>query len=221
MVRIFFAIVLCFICVPAAQAGWLEFFFPSLKDQGPDPAQTLVAPFAAQEQEGEAQEKLDHLPVNAVPLDKPHRLTHEVTDWVMQNTGFVLNFPSEDPNQDFAAIAPLFDDFGRGQFTAFLTDNNIMKVIQTRRYAVRSYVDDTPLLLNEGAVEGRYRWLYQVPVVISYMDRAIQSYRDGEAVNQKAMLQIQVGRSADAQNDDGLLFERWSGTIGELDRLPQ
>lgn len=198
-----------------AQAGIIEFLFPTLKKKEPNPGETLLAPFADAENNAEQSqsEKVASLPENAIPLDKPHRVTSDITKWVETATAEVMNFTSQNYQNDLSAAQKLFDNGGNSQYTTFLRDKNIMKVLESGRYKVNSHVEDTPLLLNEGVVQGRYRWLYQIPVMITYIDRNASGYEDAKPINQKAQITLQVGRSKDAENADALLIERWSGKV--------
>lgn len=205
----FFVVVFSLYALPV-QAGMLEFFFPSLKQDVPGPEDTLRAPFATAPAAEEGEEQL---PVNAIPLTKPHRVTAEITQWVMNAAAEVMNFDADDYRTGLKATEILFDAPGRGQYVRFLQDKNITKVLASKKFQVRSYVEDTPILLNEGSLNGRYRWLYQVPVVISYLDINVTGYEGTEPLNHRAMINVQVGRSVESRDPQGILIEQWSGKV--------
>ena len=95
-----------------------------------------------------------------------------------------------------------------------------MSVIQDGRFHVRSYVNQQPLLLNEGVVNDRYRWLFRVPVIISYMDKNMATYKGGDAeLTQKATLNIQIGRIKADDKPDGLQIEQWSGKVEPMEEI--
>lgn len=217
MVRVLLISLLLVGFVPlSAQAGLLDFFFPSLRSTDSDPTREGYAPFASVPENTQESGILAEIPEGEVPLDKPHRLTGEISSWVAGAVGESLNFESQVYTQDFAKTPHFFTAAGRGQYESFLKDKNIFKVLETEQYYVRSYVEDTPLLLNEGAVNEVYRWLYRVPVVITYMDRGMKTYKDAKVISQRAVLDIQVGRSASPQAKDGLIIELWSGRVEPL-----
>ena len=203
-----------------AQAGIFEFFFPMLKKQGEDPSQTLVAPFADQPQGPPAPQipgkpapakPAQPLPENAIALDKPNRSTQQVADWLAPIAAEAMTFINDDVAADLAKTEKYFDAGGRTQYTQFLETNNIKKVIDLKKYFVRSYVKESPLLLNEGPAEGRYHWLYEVPVMVSYLDRGVSDYKKATPINQTILLKLQIGRSNKAQDPSGLVIEHWSG----------
>lgn len=204
-----------------AQAGWVEFFFPSLRDTSNDPSETLVAPFAddadaaaraVRENGGKVQSANV---VNTVPLEQPHLKNEVIADWVMAAVSEALNFSGENYKADLDAVSAHFDPGGFSEFEAFLKANKMTDVLQSSQYKIHAYVREIPLLLNEGPVNKRYRWLYQVPVMVSYMKKDVVDYKGVEPVNQHFMLRVQVGRSQDIKNDLAVHIERWSGTAIE------
>jgi hypothetical protein len=217
--KILFAVVCLVFAAHAvpAQAGVLEFFFPMLKNTEPDPSRTLTAPFA--EPQAPGQEKVEKgLPENAVPLDYPHRPSAQIGEWVTSAVSEALTFEQDNYQETLTTISKHFDATGKQQYTQFLADNNIIKVLDSKRYYVRGFVREIPLLLNEGAVDNRYHWLYEVPVMVSYMDRNMNGYKNAEPVNQQISLTIQVGRvpGQQTQQDMDIVIERWSGKLQNI-----
>lgn len=203
-----------------AQAGVLELLFPSIKPKAPQPEETLQAPFSYEEDAAQAQ---GNALLNLKPksegidsLDKSHRVSDEIGQWLTDVISESLTFKGAAAQVDLDQTALHFDAFGRQQYTEFLQTNNIMKALESGRYRVSSYVDGVPLLLNQGAVDGRHRWLFRANAVISYLDRTAESYEGVEPINQRASLDIQIGRSSDAKGADGIWIERWSGKMSTV-----
>lgn len=221
MTRFFLCLCLVFyaLTLSPAQAGLIEFLFPSLKKQEEDPSQTLQAPFADKKaQSDHVPLKSGTLPENAIALDQPHRNTSQIMEWVINATAGALTF-NQTNTDELATKQASFATSGYTQYEQFLTTNNIKKVVESGQYTIRSYVNDSPLLLNEGAANGTYHWLYQVPVVISYMNRTNKDYKGGgTATNQKMMITVQVGRSATTEDKMGLVIETWAGKVEKIDK---
>lgn len=209
--NVILALFLTIISPFSAQAGIIEFLFPTLNPTEPDPSQTLVAPFALNENTEIGE--IAKLPVNSVPLDQPHRLSADMTNWIAITTVEALNFLSPDYKTDLTTNRKNFDNFGHQQYTTFLTQTRILETLQTGKYRVRSYNENTPLLLNEGVVDGRFRWLYRVPIMITYLDAGANSYENVKPINYRATIDIQIGRNENTQDSEGVLIERWSGKL--------
>lgn len=206
-----------------AHAGLLDFLFPSLRTDPHAPREDGLAPFAdpkptptgETQKSGKPEVDLNRMSISSTPLEKPHRLDAEITNWAEAVTAKALNFSSDDYNVDLQNSSLLFDASGRDQYTVFLREQNMLKVLQTGKYQIRSYVKDTPLLLNEGAVGGRYRWLYRVPVMVSYMPRGLRSYEDVKPINRDLQIDLQIGRKTLEEAEQGIQIERWSGQVIE------
>lgn len=203
--------------VASAHASWIEFFFPMLKEEDPyDPSKTLVAPFANDgdpagvETTGAGVQSPGN---QTVPLHLSHRSDSEISEWVTTAISEAMSYTSEDYSAEIEGHKKLFDPNGWKQFEAFLSETNMMKVIESDRYQLRSYVRGTPILLNEGAVSKRYRWLYEVTTNISYLERNVRDYKNVEPENRTVKARVQIGRSPSAENEIGLLVERWDGKI--------
>lgn len=200
---------------------WFPFLFPQ-QETGPRPEETLQAPFSTgapdvkQIPGGEAWQENSE---STLGLDVSHRATREISEWAVTAVSQALTFESDDYQVDLQKLKTLFDEPGYAQYTAFLQDNKIMNVLTSGKFYVRSFVQDSPLLLNEGAVDGRFRWLYEIPVMISYMDRDMTNYDKAEPVSQKLVLRVQLGRKAESpDNPHGLLIESWTGKLQKLDK---
>ncbi|MEM7651476.1 MAG: DotI/IcmL family type IV secretion protein [Pseudomonadota bacterium] len=191
----------------------MDFFFPSLADTEDNPAETLQAPFAHGTQEGEEAPEENK---SIVPLNLQHRTAKDIEEWTVTAVSDAMSFGTAGYEADFEEAKPDFDAGGWGQYQTFLEEKKIMRVLKSGQYDVRSYVKGTPILLNEGAVSGRYRWLYEVPIMVSYLKRGVTDYKNVEPVNQNMALRVQVGRVEDPQDDYGLSIERWSGTVKQV-----
>ena len=197
--------------MPSAQAGWVDFFFPSLRKEEYDPSETLQAPFADLEAQQEKNIEKGALPENTLPLDQPHRDYESLNDWVISAVSESLTLHASALQADLDHHRAHFSAVGWPEYGAFLKEHSILQTLQTGRYNLAGVLEAQPRLLNKGVVAGTYRWLYQVPVMLSYMEIAAKDYKDHEAVNKYVLVNIEVGRSNDAANNMGIRIERWSG----------
>lgn len=210
--RFVFVLMVLLVTAPMAQAAGLrDFFFPMLKEETPDPTKTLQAPFAQQpQQEAPAVAPAENsLPQNAVPLQLPHRSTEQIGQWTVMAVSEALTIDGPDMAAHVQKIKLHFEPSSLAMFQKFYGDSGIAGALADGRYQLRSFVQSAPLLLNEGAVEGRYRWLFEVPVMLSYLPRGAQEYQHAEPINRDLRLIVQIGRSAQASGVDGVWIEHW------------
>lgn len=213
--RIFALMVVCLALPSTAQAGsFLDTFLGRDKDIDLRPTYTLRAPFAepeVQSDEPVTLEDLMRLPENDIALEKPHRSDDHIARWVMQATSEALSFSQGRFKEELAAKNVIFSKDGQTDFLTFLNDEGFLTRVQSGQYDLSSYVEGKPSLLNEGAVGGFYKWLFEVPVFISIIPRNNFDYKTQSVPSVKVKLRIQIGRSLEAQNRDGVFMESWSG----------
>lgn len=193
-----------------AMFGWME----KKPDAGPDPAKTLQAPFAYDGAKADDEKKNSSI----VPLKHAHTNHAVVGKWLIEAVSEAMSYKVEDKVNIYEKNKMFFNENGLGQFRRFMLDNNIEKVVDSKRFNIRSFVKEDPLLLNSQSVDNRYRWLFEVPLMVSYMDSKDFDYKSDDPVNQHLVLTVQVGRSDDADNELGVLIETWAGKSQKIDK---
>lgn len=154
----------------------------------------------------------DTLPENrSVTLDEPHRTPRELSRWVSQNVSEVLTFNPAQFDAQLREDQQYFSDAGYGEFKTYIQQANLKTTLEQGDLKATVIVDQTPLLLNSGAVSGVFRWLYEVPVTISYTKRGITELTpdNSVAMSRKLTIRLQLGRDDSAQNADGVQIESW------------
>lgn len=222
-------VVSCFIAGMTAapqQAFAAKSFFEVISEwlnpppEGPDPTKTLQAPFAYDP--NKTIEQIDREP-STVPLRYANTTEAEIGKWLTTAVSDAMSFKTNSgQTNDLSEInARYFASSGKAQFRDFLVQNNIQKVVESGRYNISSFVSETPLLLNSGEANDRFRWLYEVPIMVSYMDSQKFNYKEDTPVNQHIVLTIQVGRFAkveDGDNNFAVLIETWAGKSQKIDK---
>lgn len=196
-----------------AKKPFLEGMLPFLYDRGHDElleGDAMVAPFA--HPDVAIDDDASGLPENAIALDQPHRSDGDITSWVITSVSRALTFQETDYQKEInQSVNLFFTSSAATQYKTFLQETKILEILAGKQYRVNSFTQGDPILVNEGALSGRYRWLYEVPIMVSYMDRYGFDYREKNAVNQNYMLQIQIGRSSDESVDgEGIKIESWT-----------
>lgn len=214
-------ITLTLLSLPApAQAGELfYFFFPMLKPPAHNSAQTLEAPFADHEKLKNI-DKSAGLPEDSIAQDLPHRTPAQIAQWLTTVTSEATTFTSPRYEDDLTKIRKYFTPEGWQQYNDFLIRTNMRSVLESRRYTVRSFVNSPPLNNNKAPLNGSFKWLNEVSLTVSYMPVTVKDYKSkpDDPVNQKIILNIQVGRTTDKNADNGILIEHWNGKVVETSK---
>ena len=225
-----FSFVICFavftICMAPqpAHANWWEFFFPSLKeDEGPDPSETLQAPFADPDAVVLAPAE-NGVIKKETPIHIRHRPSADIADWVQQIVPDLMSYSASDYKGQYAVKSQLLDETAQQEYVKFLKNKNYLKTLKTGKYDIRAFVAEIPLLMNEGAVEGRYRWLYKAKVMVTYIEAGLTDYPDeDDVITQTMYVTVQVGRieglegktneDGEVLNEHGVLIESFNAKV--------
>lgn len=201
-----------------AMFGWMS----EKPDEGPDPAETLIAPFAySGKDKAPLQAQTNEQKASPIPLRHAHTNEEEIGKWLITAVSDAMSYTVGEPTDVVEANSKYFARSGQERFRDFLVQNNIQKVIDSGRFNIRSFVREQPLLLNSGTANDRFRWLYEVPIMVSYMDAENFNYKEDEPVNQHIVLTLQVGRFAnvdDPENIFDVMIETWAGKTMKVDK---
>lgn len=148
----------------------------------------------------------------SITLDEPHRTPRELSLWVSERVSEALTFDAPNFDRQLQAASLYFSAAGFNEFKTYLEQSNLRATLSAGDQKANVIVEQPPLLLNSGAVEGVYRWLYEVPVTISYTPRQLRELRPDMAGTQsrKLTVRLQLGRLNDAAVGEGVRIESWA-----------
>lgn len=206
------AVVAGLLYVPSAEAGWFrDFLFPVSSNQ-PNPAETLKAPFANNDA---VIEELDTTgrAENRTPLHLRHRTNDIITRWVQHNIPNMLSYEAVRYNEQYNEKVKNFSKVGAEEYVKFLQSSNFLTTLKTGSYDIVGFIKDYPVILNERAIDNRYRWLYQLNVMVTYIASGVSNYsnvKDSEYISKEYVVNLQLGRDRNVDNEHGVLIETWS-----------
>lgn len=196
-----------FLIAPSpAQAGFWDFLFPGFKKPEYNPYETLTAPFANNQTLEQEREK-EHLD----DLSAPHRTAREISEWLGMYVSDLMTFKANGYQTQIRELEPSFSSDGLSAYMQFLRDESFLKVLENGQHDITTIKQGDPLLLNDGQIGGRYRWLYEIPVMVSYIQSNTTDYENVTPVNRQYTITLQVGRVQNAPNDHNLLIETFTG----------
>lgn len=194
-----------------AQKSFLEAMFPGLfgdyLERRANPEETLQAPFAF-----DPKRKIvrGELPQNAAPLHLPHRNDKTIADWLEASTVFILAKNGQSYEGFTSRIDTYLSDAGLSQYQQFLSKAGLLQNYKSGQSQISAFVKEKPLLLNKAAAEGSYRWLFEVPVMVTTLPIGVESYKQAQGQTQTFKLIMQVGRVTEGGGEHGILIETWN-----------
>ncbi len=187
------------------------------KTKKPDPVNPTVAPFTTDGSAPKSNSKLmgfydQERAEDVVPIDKPHRTTEQMADWSVDHVTTAMNIDPLTWDAHLKTLTPYFDAYGLQEYQSYLQSSGILNLLQTNRLKINSILDGAPTLLSQGALSGTYRWLYQVPLMITYYEEETKTLktRGVKSQNQKLVLRVQIGRVAKGSDDNNIVIEHWT-----------
>lgn len=194
---------------------YLSFLFE--KKEGPQPEDTLIAPFAdpALQKEAQAMDpSKPALPINAIPLNLPHRTAKEVSRWLVVAVAESLSFDVGTFETRQKKIATYFTPEAYQKYLTFLDTGFYREKLQNKTVSLHNFVREEPFLLNNGVVDGAYRWLMEVPVMLSYLPAGSATYKDQDPTNEELIFRVEIMRSPGAGPEE-ILISNWSASASK------
>ncbi len=144
-------------------------------------------------------------------LHVPHRHEAAVNDWVTEAVTEIMTFKISEYQKHYQDMAALMDANGLAEWQKFLVDTNILAIMQSKKYELRSFVSDVPRMVTTGVVSDRIRWVYDVPVSLTFLPEGRADYDEldkSEYQFEELSFRIQIGRVAQGGRD-GIAVETW------------
>ena len=137
-----------------------------------------------------------------VPLDQPNMTVPALMSWVAQAATDVMTFGFHDYQRRLQDASQHFTRHGWESFTAALSKSRIIEGVESAQQVVTAAPRSAPVLVQEGVINGRYRWVIELPLMVTYRAGA-QSRTDNMQV------QIVVERMPSLENPVGVGIEQW------------
>ena len=209
---------------PAQAESFLNHILPwvfGAPDTGPKPEDTLQAPFAdppgstpPRAKQSELMKMYDtEAEANTKGgLEVPHRSAEQIGEWITSIATQALTINPETYAEDSKKYTGWFLPYALQEYNTYLSANQTVETLLANNMRLTAFAESKPVLVQEGALEGSYRWLFRVPVMLTYYDRVTTSLKGKKPMSQtqRVLVNIQVGRVPTTQLAEGLAVERWN-----------
>tara|TARA_B100001179_G_C18599606_1_gene409345 strand:- start:104 stop:790 length:687 start_codon:yes stop_codon:yes gene_type:complete len=198
--------------------GWLT---PEQDMEGPLPSETLKAPFAKNTQNAGSQNALMTIyeaengsgqsgDKDIRSLDNPHRNPEQIAVWANEAASESLNFSFSDLQTFGSVLRPYFSDRGMSDFKKFLGQADIVTIMRNNNKELTSYIESLPAITKKGVSDGKYKWIVEIPVMISYTDPEEKMNKAARNQSQKLLVTTQLSRTSNLKrHPEGIMIERW------------
>jgi intracellular multiplication protein IcmL len=140
--------------------------------------------------------------VPMVPLNQPNLSTPALMSWVAQASTEVMTFSFNDYRRRLQEASRHFTRRGWESFTAALQQSQIVEMVEVNKQVVTAAPSGAPILKSEGLVAGRYQWVVQLPLLITYDV-------GGRNKSDRLLVTIVVVRVPRLESANGVGIEQW------------
>ena len=136
----------------------------------------------------------------ALPFPNMGRVA--LSDWVAKSVSEIMTFGFNDVNERFALTRHNFTEDGWGTFSKAIIASGLIDDIMKSQQIVTSVPESLPILKQEGLINGRYSWVFDIPLLVTF--RA-----GGVKVSRSKMVHITVERIPTSENPSGVGISQW------------
>lgn len=140
--------------------------------------------------------------VPMVPLSQPNLSAPSLMSWVAQATTEVMTFGFSDYRRRLQESSRNFTKRGWESFTQALQRSRIIEMVEVNQQIITAAPKGAPIMESEGLVAGRYQWVVQIPLILTYMSGP-KTYNSGLLVT------VVVVRVPRLESPNGVGIEQW------------
>lgn len=143
--------------------------------------------------------------VPMVALTEPNLSTPALMSWVAQATTEVMTFGFHDYRRRLQDASRNFTRRGWESFTQALQRSRIIEMVEANQQVVTASPAGAPVVEREGVAAGRYQWVVQIPIVLSYQAGARRR-------SDNWLVTLVVVRVPRLESPNGVGIEQWIAT---------
>lgn len=142
-----------------------------------------------------------------VALNEPNLSTPALMSWVAQAATEVMTFGFNDYRRRLQESSRNFTRRGWESFTKALQHSRIIEMVEANQQVVTAAPRGAPVLDREGVVQGRYQWIVQLPMILTYQSGS-------QKRSDSLMVTIVVVRVSRLESPNGVGIEQWIAVAG-------
>ncbi len=151
---------------------------------------------------------------NVVSMANAHLTDSELKTWISMAVSESLTFSKDNFTDVIKNIKPYYSPEGFSAFEQYLINSGVAKSIRSGNFDMGVYIEEQPIFFNSSVIQGKYKWLYQMPLAISFFPKngQVVGNNSDKFVNRKVTLNIQITRATVDNNPEALQIETWNVT---------
>lgn len=142
-----------------------------------------------------------------VALDEPNLNTPALMSWAAQACTEVMTFGFSDYRRRLQESSQNFTRRGWDSFMQALQRSRIVEMVEANQQIITAAPRGAPFVINEGTVAGRYQWVVQIPLILTYQSAERQR-------SDRLTVRVVIVRVPRLESSNGVGIEQWIATPG-------
>ena len=135
--------------------------------------------------------------IKLVPLNQPNLSDKAVLQWASEAVVSVYSYNFVNFRRAFQTSKQYFTKSGWTSFLKALSASKNLKAVQDQKLIVSAVLQGAPIVRSEGQLRGRYTWVVQMPVLVTYQSSTDQS-------TQTFLVTLRIKRISTLDNNYGI-----------------
>jgi intracellular multiplication protein IcmL len=140
--------------------------------------------------------------VRMVALDEPNLNDAALVSWVARASSDVMTFGFHDYQKRMQDNSIYFTRRGWQSFTEALQKSRIVETVEKNQQIVTAAPQKAPVIIQQGMVNGIYRWIVELPLIVTYQAGSAQQ---SSTIN----AQLVVVRVSTLDSPSGVGIQQW------------
>ena len=136
------------------------------------------------------------------PLSEPNLSSPALMSWVAQAATEVMTFGFNDYRRRLQEASRNFTRRGWESFSSALQRARIVETVEVNQQVVTATPTGAPVIQSEGVVQGRYQWVVQVPMSLTYQAGA-------KTRTDNLLVTLVIVRVPRLESPSGVGIEQW------------
>ncbi len=140
--------------------------------------------------------------IRMIPLNEPNMNDAAIVSWAARAGSDVMTFGFHDFQRRLQEASTYFTRRGWQSFSEALDRSRVMEGVQQAQRVVTAAPKSAPVIVQQGLVDGIYRWIVELPLVVTYQSGTAQQ---SDTIN----VQLVIVRVSTLDSPSGVGIQQW------------
>lgn len=140
--------------------------------------------------------------IRMIALNEPNMNDAALVSWAARAASDVMTFGFHDYQRRLQEASSYFTRRGWQSFTEALERSRLMEGVTKAQRVVTAAPKSAPVIIQQGLVDGIYRWIVELPLIVTYQSGTAQQ---SDTVN----VQLVIVRVSTLDSPSGVGIQQW------------